>query len=113
MHATTVAECLDLQPGQKIWFDAVPDAVLAGIDAEALQLQVELAPSAGLDVAVLGDGPDLADRLSSVVQLMQPAGAIWVIGDNGGADDAAHFTVTRRVPLDAGMTATRIVPAAH
>ncbi|WP_448503149.1 hypothetical protein [Sphingomonas sp.] len=112
MTAPSVAERLALQPGTRVWFDGVPDQVLGAIDADALQLDIELAATAGLDLAVIGSSDSLAKKLDDLAQLLQPAGAVWIVAGDTAPDAPSGWQATQSVPLDHGWHATRIVVAA-
>ena len=75
---TPLGKKLSLKPGMRVWFDAMPDSVLAEIDMHDL---VHLsAPEQGLDAAhiFVTDRADMEAKLSMLRQLLQPAGFIWV-----------------------------------
>lgn len=112
MTTASVAERLALQPGTRVWFDAVPDQILGAIDADALGLEVELAATAGLDLAILGSSDDLARKLGDLAQLLQPAGAVWIVSGEDTPDVPSAWLPTQDVDLGQGWHARRIVVAA-
>lgn len=69
---------LSLKPGMRVWFDAMPEGVLAEIDMPDL---VHLgAPEPGLDAAhiFVTERADMEAKLSMLRPLLEPAGFIWV-----------------------------------
>ncbi len=75
---TTLGKKLSLKPGLRVWFDAMPDSVLAGIDMPDL---VHLfVPESGLDVAhiFVTERADMEAKLTMIRPLLRPAGFIWV-----------------------------------
>ncbi len=75
---TPLAKKLSLKPGMRVWFDAMPDNVMAEIDMPDLVHLV--APEAELDVAHLfvTDRADMEAKLASFRPLLKPTGFIWV-----------------------------------
>ena len=75
---TPLGKKLSLTPDMRVWFDAMPDAVLAEIDMPDL---VHLAaPGPGLDAAhiFVAKRADMERKLTMLRPLLQPAGFIWV-----------------------------------
>jgi hypothetical protein len=75
---TPLAKKLSLKPGMRVWFDAMPDGVLAEIDMPDL---VHLAaPEQGLDAAhiFVRQRADMEAKLTMLRPFLQPAGFIWV-----------------------------------
>jgi hypothetical protein len=75
---TPLGKKLSLKPGMRVWFDAMPDSVLAEIDMPDL---VHLAaPAPGLDAAhiFVTERAAMEAKLSMLRPLLQPAGFIWV-----------------------------------
>ncbi len=75
---TPLGKKLSLKPGLRVWFDAIPDSVLAEIDMPDLVYLA--APQPGLDAAhifVTGRA-DMEAKLTMLRPLLQPAGFIWV-----------------------------------
>lgn len=75
---TPLGKKLSLKPGMAVWFDAMPDSVLADIDVADLEFLTE--PAAGLDAAhiFVTQRADMEAKLSMLRPLLQPAGFIWV-----------------------------------
>jgi hypothetical protein len=76
---TPLAKKLSLKDGMRVWFDGMPDSVLAEIAMPHLQ---QLAvPEAGLDAAhiFVTERADMEAKLAMLRPLLQPAGfIIWV-----------------------------------
>jgi hypothetical protein len=75
---TPLAKKLSLKSGMRVWFDAMPESVLAEIDMPDL---VHLtAPEPGLDAAhiFVAERADMEAKLSMLRPLLQSAGFIWV-----------------------------------
>jgi hypothetical protein len=75
---TPLSKKLSLKPGMRVWFDAMPDSVLAEI---AMHDLVHLAaPEQGLDAAhiFVRQRADMEAKLTMLRPLLQPAGFIWV-----------------------------------
>ncbi len=75
---TPLGKKLSLKPGMRVWFDAMPGSVLAGIDIPDLVYLA--APEAGIDAAhiFVTERADMEAKLSILRPLLQPAGLIWV-----------------------------------
>jgi hypothetical protein len=75
---TPLAKKLSLKDGLRVWFDAMPDSVLAEIDMPDLAHLA--APEPGLDAAhiFVTDRADMEAKLAMLRPLLQPAGFIWV-----------------------------------
>ena len=75
---TPLSKKLSLKDGMRVWFDAMPDHVLAEIAMPAL---VRLAsPEEPIDAAhiFVTQRADMEDKLTMLRPLLQPAGFIWV-----------------------------------
>ena len=75
---TPLGKKLSLNPGMRVWFDAMPDGVRAEIDTPDL---VELAdPQPDLDAAhiFVTERADMEAKLATLRPLLNPAGFIWV-----------------------------------
>lgn len=75
---TPLGKKLSLKPGMRVWFDAMPDTVLAEIDMPDLVYLSALEP--GLDAAHIFviERADMEAKLTMLRPLLQPAGFIWV-----------------------------------
>jgi hypothetical protein len=75
---TPLGKKLSLKPGMRVWFDMMPESVLAEI---AMPELVHLAaPEPGLDAAhiFVTERADMEAKLAMLRPLLQPAGFIWV-----------------------------------
>jgi hypothetical protein len=75
---TPLGKKLSLKPSMRVWFDAMPDGVLAEIDMpDLVHLTV---PEQGLDAAhiFVTERADMEAKLAALRPLLQPAGFIWV-----------------------------------
>jgi hypothetical protein len=75
---TPLAKKLSLKDGMRVWFDAMPESVLAEIAMPELTYLAQ--PEAGLDVAhiFVTERADMEAKLAMLRPLLQPAGFIWV-----------------------------------
>lgn len=75
---TPLAKKLSLKGGMSVWFDAMPESVLAEIDMPDLVYLA--APEPGLDAAhiFVTRRADMEAKLAMLRPLLQPAGFIWV-----------------------------------
>lgn len=75
---TPLGKKLSLKPGVRVWFDAMPDSVLAEIGMPDLVYLT--APGPGLDAAhiFVTERADMETKLATLRPLLQPAGFIWV-----------------------------------
>jgi hypothetical protein len=75
---TPLDKKLSLKPGMRVWFDAMPDSVLAEIDMP--DLVYLSAPEPGLDAAhiFVTERAYMEVKLTMLRPLLQPAGFIWV-----------------------------------
>lgn len=77
---TPLVRTLDLRDGQRVWFDAIPEAVIDEIDEYALELVFVPDPAEGLDAAhvFVTELADLAAKLASLRQQIAADGQVWV-----------------------------------
>jgi hypothetical protein len=75
---TPLAKKLSLKPGQRAWFDGMPDSVLADIDDSGVERLA--APEAPIDAAhiFVTERADMEAKLAVLRPLLSPAGFIWV-----------------------------------
>ena len=75
---TPLGKKLSLKSGMRVWFDAMPDGVLAEIDMPDLVLLG--APEPGLDAAHIFviERADMEAKLAMLRPRLQPSGFIWV-----------------------------------
>ncbi|PZO90534.1 MAG: hypothetical protein DI623_06450 [Sphingomonas sanxanigenens] len=75
---TPLAKKLSLRPGLRVWFDAMPDSVAAGIDTPGL---IRLpAPQPPIDAAhiFVVERAVMEAKLAALRPLLAPTGFIWV-----------------------------------
>ena len=92
---TPLARKLSLKDGMRLWFDAMPESVLAEIDMPSL---VRLpAPEPGLDAAhiFVTDWHDMAAKLTRLRPLIDPAGFVWVSWPKRASKVATDITEDR------------------
>jgi hypothetical protein len=77
---TPLAKKLSLKDGMRVWFDGIPESVRAEIDSFGLTLVDEAAPAKGIDAAhvFVTEKAVLAERLSALRHLIDPAGQLWI-----------------------------------
>ena len=75
---TPLAQKLSLKDGMRVWFDAMPDHVLAEIAMPSLEHLP--APEPGLTAAhiFVTDWHDMVAKLNMLRPLIDPAGFVWV-----------------------------------
>jgi hypothetical protein len=75
---TPLAKKLSLKDGMRVWFDAMPESVLAEIAMPELTYLAQ--PEASLDAAhiFVTDQDVMRAKLAMLRPLLQPAGFIWV-----------------------------------
>jgi hypothetical protein len=75
---TPLVKKLGYNDGMRVWFDAMPDSLLAEIDMPDLAYLA--APEPGLDAAhiFITERADMEAKLAMLRPLLQPAGFIWV-----------------------------------
>lgn len=75
---TPLGKKLSLKPSMRVWFDAMPDSVLAEIDMP--DLVYVAAPEPSLDAAhiFVTERTVMEAKLSLIRPLLQPTGFIWV-----------------------------------
>ena len=77
---TPLAKKLSLKDGHRVWWDGMPEAVRAEIEAEGLALELLPAPEAPLDAAhiFVTEYADMKAKLGELRPLLAPGGFIWV-----------------------------------
>ncbi len=100
-ETTETATQLGLTRGVRLWLRDAPEALRDAIDPEAIGAELLASPSTGMDVAVIvidADKP-IERELQALAGLMQPAGHVWVLWEEGAV---AHDEVAR-VATDKGF----------
>jgi hypothetical protein len=94
---TPLARKLSLKDAMRVWFDGMPDSVLAEIEAEGLDLIRLSAPEGGLDAAhiFVTEWHDMATKLDMLRPLIDPAGFVWVSWPKRVSNVATDITEDR------------------
>ncbi|MFL6846248.1 MAG: hypothetical protein ACJ8ER_15370 [Allosphingosinicella sp.] len=94
---TPLARKLSLKDGQRVWWDGMPEAVVAEIAAESLALERLPAPQPPIDAAhifVTGRS-DMESKLTALRPLLAPSGFIWVSWPKKASKLATDITEDR------------------
>lgn len=77
---TPLVRTLDLRDGQRVWFDAMPEAVIDEIDEYALELIFVADPAEGIDAAhIFVTGlANLSAQLATLRRQISADGQVWV-----------------------------------
>jgi hypothetical protein len=75
---TPLAKKLSLKDGMMVWFDGMPDSVLAEIAMPELNLLAAPAPSLDAAHIFVIERADMERKLAALRPLLKPAGFIWV-----------------------------------
>lgn len=107
---TPLARKLSLKPGQRAWFENMPDSVAAEIgDAGVERLP---APAAPIDAAHLfvTRRAELADGIARLLPLLAPAGFLWVSWPKKASKVPTDITedVIREVALPTGLVDVKV-----
>ena len=94
---TPLARKLSLKDAMRVWFDAMPDSVLAEIEAERLGLIRLSAPEPRLDAAhiFVTDWHDMAAKLDMLRPQIDPGGFVWVSWPKRASNVATDITEDR------------------
>lgn len=108
---TPLAKKLGLRSGMRVWFDGMPDSVRQEIKpAGELIEEAEAVP--GLDAAhiFVTDRAELERHFTSLRDLIQPAGQIWVSWPKKAAKVPTDITedVIRDVALPIGLVDIKV-----
>lgn len=92
---TPLAQKLSLKPGMRVWFDAMPDTVLAEIAMPDLDRRD--GPEAGLNAAhiFVTSRADMEAKLALLRRLIDPAGFVWVSWPKRASKVATDITEDR------------------
>lgn len=109
---TPLAQKLGLKRGMRAWFCHMPDDVRAIIDAEIGSLDVQTAPSAGLEAAHLfvTARENLAHELPKLRDCLAPAGFLWVSWPKKASKQPTDITedVIREIALPTGLVDVKV-----
>lgn len=105
-----LAQKLSLKPGQRAWFDGMPDSVAAEIGEVGLERLVE--PVAQIDAAhiFVTERAVLADKATALRTLLAPAGFLWISWPKKAAKVPTDITedVIRDVILPLGLVDVKV-----
>jgi hypothetical protein len=109
---TPLARKLSLKDGMCVWWYGMPDSVRREIAAEDLQLQLLDAPEAPIDEAhvFVTERADLEAKLRQLLQLLDPAGMIWVSWPKKASQVPTDISedVIREVCLPMGLVDVKV-----
>ncbi len=109
---TPLARKLNLKDGMRVWSNGMPDSVRREIAAEGLQLQLLNAPEGPIDAAhiFVTERDDLEAKLQQLLQLLEPAGMIWVSWPKKASKVPTDITedVIRDVCLPMGLVDVKV-----
>ncbi len=98
---TPLVRTLDLRDGQRVWFDAMPEAVIDEIDEYALELIFVADPAEGIDAAhiFVNESAVLSTRLATLRQQIAADGQVWVSWPESSTDIDADKVRSTSQPL--------------
>lgn len=107
---TPLAQKLSLKPGQRAWFDAMPDSVAAEIGDTGVERLP--APAAPIDAAhvFVTERAMLAAKVAELRPLLAPAGFLWVSWPKKASKVPTDITedVIRDVILPTGLVDVKV-----
>jgi hypothetical protein len=109
---TPLAQKLGFAPGMRVWFHGMPDSVRDEIDPDGLNIDEQLAASAGLQAAhiFITTRADLERQVQALRTLIAPNGFIWVSWPKKAAKvetDVTEDTI-REVALPTGLVDVKV-----
>lgn len=109
---TPLAKKLSLKPGQRAWFENMPNSVRQEIDPAAVGLELLAVPERPLDVAhvfVTGRSA-LAEAIARLLPILAPAGFLWVSWPKKASKVPTDITedVIREVALPTGLVDVKV-----
>lgn len=109
---TPLAKKLNLRDGQRVWFDAMPEAVFDEIGEYALDLTLVADPASGIDAAhvFVTERTALESRLAALRQQIARDGHVWVSWPKKAAKVPTDITedVIRGIALPMGFVDTKV-----
>lgn len=107
-----LAKKLSLKPGLRTWWEGMPDAVRAEIEADGLALDLLKGPRPPIDAAhiFVTSRAALEDAVSRLLPLLAPAGFLWVSWPKRASKVPTDITedVIRDVTLAAGLVDVKV-----
>jgi hypothetical protein len=109
---TPLARKLSLKPGQRVWWENMPDSVLAAIEPEEIGLQILPAPEPPIDAAhvFVTSRAALEDAVARLRPLLAPAGFLWISWPKKAARVDTDLTedVVRDLGLPTGLVDVKV-----
>ncbi len=109
---TPLAKKLSLKDGMRVWCHGMPDSVRREIAAEGLVLDLLHEAEAPIDAAhiFVTERADLEAKLQQLLQLLDPAGMIWVSWPKKASKAPTDITegVIRNVCLPMGLVDVKV-----
>jgi hypothetical protein len=109
---TPLARKLSLKSGQRVWWEGMPDTVLAEIDAAGLSLSLLPAPEPPIDAAHVfaTSRAALEEAVHRLRPLLAPAGFLWISWPKKAAKAPTDITedVIRDVALPTGLVDVKV-----
>jgi len=107
---TPLAAKLSLKPGQRAWFDAMPESVEAEIGETGVERLA--APAPGIDAAhvFVTERAELEAKIAALLPLLAPAGFLWVSWPKKASKVATDINedVIRDVALPTGLVDVKV-----
>lgn len=107
---TPLAQKLSLKPGQRAWFDGMPDRVTAEIGETGVERL--LAPIAPIDAAhvFVTERAELEAKVTQLRPLLAPAGFLWISWPKKASKVPTDITedVIRDVILPTGLVDVKV-----
>jgi hypothetical protein len=109
---TPLARKLSLKPGQRVWWEDVPDSVRAEIGPEAVGVELLLASEAPIDAAhvFVTSRAGLEDAVTRLRPLLAPTGFLWISWPKKASKVPTDVTedVIREVALPTGLVDVKV-----
>jgi hypothetical protein len=109
---TPLARKLSLKPGQRVWWEELPDSVRAEIAPEELALHFLEEAEAPIDAAhvFVTSRTALEDAVARLRPLLAPAGFLWVSWPKKASKVPTEVTedVVREVALPTGLVDVKV-----
>ena len=109
---TPLAKKLSLKPGQRVWWEDVPDSVRAEIAPEETGLELLASPEPPIDAAhvFVVTRAALEDAVARLRPLLAPAGFLWVSWPKKASRVPTDVTedVVRDVALPTGLVDVKV-----
>lgn len=107
---TPLAQKLSLKPGQRVWFDGMPDSVIAEIASAGVErLDRPIAPIDAAHVFVTGRAA-MSTSIAELLPLLARDGFVWISWPNKGSKVPTDITedTIREVALPLGLVDVKV-----